>query len=97
MGITKTRLQAFKEAQKTGQISITKDTAKLFANMLQMEELLQSSITLLAKPYLPSIDEDNRISEVLLKAWQPFCDAYTKEVCDYISNNSLSLLDFKGL
>ncbi len=96
MEVQKTRLQAFEEAQKTGQIAITEETAKLFANILKMEGLLNDTITLLAAPYDDTVVESD-ITKRLLDAWQPFCDVYAKEVSDYITSNSLSLLDFKGL
>ena len=40
--VTKTRLQAFREAKQTGQIAITQHTAEILEHMMALEDVVDT-------------------------------------------------------
>ena len=95
------RLQAFTEAQETGKIAITSDTAKICANAVKMEILLQKSIDLLSDK--EEADDKERINAAitgrLYDSYLAFIYAFSKEVSKYIVENSIRNFsdEFEGL
>lgn len=93
----KTRLQAFEEAQKTGQITITEPTAKAMAELMKMDEAFWNIIEVFQSPY-PNTKFQDEISDKYGKLYIPLYHEILNGWIDYIDNaGGLSELDFKGL
>ena len=92
-----TRLEAFRQAQQTGQIAISEKTAKAFAECMQMDEAFWNIMELFQSNYAEAKVQDEIV--------QPYSEIYStlyneilKGIMDEcISENGLSMLEFKGL
>lgn len=94
----KTRLQAFEEAQQTGQIAITQPTAQIMAELMKMDEAFWNIIELFQSPYDGQTKVQDGISDQYSKLWLPLYHEILNGWVDYIENmGGLSELNFKGL
>ena len=90
-----TPLQAFQQAQETGQIAITKNTAGFFANYLQMEKYYNKAVESLTADYTDK-DSDN-IAMELHEPYRDLCEALFKQFFYNVTVESLGWNEFQGL
>lgn len=96
MGNTvKTRLEAFREAQKTGQIAITETTAGLFVALLTIEENVDNISDLLGSPYDDQYKDE--LSDRVHGYYEPMFKSLMNEITDHIKDVSLSSIEFQGI
>lgn len=95
METKKTRLQAFQEAQQTGQIAIQQTTAAVLAEVMKMEKTLDGITELFQSQYL-SDEYREEISNRFNNKWQPLYDEILAEWCELVKCN-MGFNDFKGL
>lgn len=94
----KTRLQAFEEAQKTGQIEITEPTARAMAELMKMDKAFWNIVEVFQSPYPNDPKYQDEISDQYSKLYLPLYHEILNGWVDYIENaGGLSELDFKGL
>ena len=93
-----TRLEAFRQAQQTGQIAITEPTAKVLAELMKMDEAFWSIVDVFQSPYHNAPKVQDEISDQYSGLWLPLYNEILKGWIDYIaSDGGLSELEFKGL
>lgn len=95
--IKKTRLQAFQEAQQTGQIAITEPTAKILKELVVMEEALSEIVGVIQSEYDHDNEYCNSIFDEYMKLWTPLRDGIMNAWRDRIVNNCIAFLEFEGL
>lgn len=93
----KTRLQAFLEAQREGQIAISKETAGIMAGMLEMDEAFWNIVDVFQSPYPNNLKAQEEISDRYYDKWRPLRDEILKGWLEWIDDNCLAFLDFKAL
>ena len=91
----KTRLEAFREAQKTGQIAISETTAGLFVSLLTIEESMDNISDLLGGNYDDSYKDE--ISDRVHGYYEPMFASLMNEIASHIKDVSLSSIEFQGL
>ena len=91
----KTRLEAFREAQKTGQIAISETTAGLFVSLLTIEENVDNISDLLGSDYDDSYKDE--ISDRVHGYYEPMFASLMNEIASHIKDVSLSSIEFQGL
>lgn len=92
---TKTRLQAFIEAQETGQIAITQRTAKILENMMRLEDIVDTLCDNLSDGY-PGEAQD-KIKDRIYSGYAQLSNAIYGEFADYLAMFSLCNIEFTGL
>lgn len=90
-----TPLQAIRQAQQTGQIAITKNTAEFIANFLQMENHYNKAVEAMTADYEGKSQDD--LAEKMHEHYRAFCEAFVKEFYYSVVLNNLGWDDFKGL
>lgn len=96
MGTTKkTRLEAFIEAQKTGQIAIKPKTAQILEHMMKLEEIIDTLYDDFSDGY-PS-DAQDEIYNRIYNAYSPIYEEVLNEFKDYLVMESLGCVYFEGL
>lgn len=91
----KTRLQAFIEAQETGQIAIRKRTAQILEHMMRLEDVVDTLCDEFSEGF--SGDAQDEINDRIYNAYAPLHEALLNEFKDYLAGNSLGFVDFEGL
>lgn len=91
----KTRLEAFIEAQKTGQIAIKPKTARILEHMMRLEEIVDTLYDDFSDGY-PS-DAQDEIYDRIYKAYSPIHEEVLNEFKDYLVMESLGCVEFEGL
>lgn len=92
-----TRLEAFEQAQNTGQIAISKNTAKAFAALVELERVFYDDmLDALTDKYRPQ--DYDEIAEPYTKAFSDLCSQLQRGIMEHcIYQNGLSMLEFKGI
>lgn len=91
----KTRLEAFIEAQKTGQIAIKPKTARILEHMMRLEEIVDTLYDDFSDGY-PS-DVQDEIYNRIYNAYTPIHEEVLNEFKDYLVMESLGCVEFGGL
>lgn len=91
----KTRLEAFIEAQKTGQITIKPKTARILEHMMRLEEIIDTLYDDFSDGY-PS-DAQDEIYDRIYNAYSPLHEKVLNEFKDYLAAESLGSVEFDGL
>lgn len=92
--VTKTRLQAFKEAKQTGQIAITQHTAEILEHMMTLEDVVDTLCDDFTQDYIR--DAQDAIYDRIYTAFGPFYEEIWNELKNRIST-SLCSVEFEGL
>lgn len=90
-----TPIEAMKQAQETGQIAITKNTAMAFEHLLEWQDHYAKLVDVLTSLY--DTDTGAAMIEDFNKQYQVLRDALVSQLNYNISVESLGTLDFKGL
>lgn len=92
-----TALQAFEQAQETGQIAISKNTAKAFAALMRLEEVFyEEMLAAITENYAPN--DYDEIVEPYTNIFSDLTNKLQEGIMQYcIYENGLSNLEFKGL
>lgn len=92
-----TQLEAFEDAWQSGQIAISKNTAKAFAALVKLESVFYNEVLeALTENYSPH--DYDQIAEQYEDVFNELCKALRYGIMDYcIFNNGLTMLEFKGL
>lgn len=91
----KTKLEAFIEAQKTGQIAIRPKTARILEHMMRLEEIVGTLYDDFSDGY-PS-DAQDEIYNRIYNAYTPIHEEVLNEFKDYLVMESLGCVEFGGL
>ena len=91
----KTRLEAFIEAQKTGQIAIKPKTAQILEHMMRLEEIIDTLYDDFSDGY--PADAQDEIYDSIYKAYSPIHEEVLNEFKDYLVMESLGCVYFEGL
>lgn len=96
MGTTKkTRLEAFIEAQKTGQIAIKPKTARILEHMMRLEEIIDTLYDDFSDGY--PADAQNEMYDRIYKAYTTIHEEVLNEFKDYLVMETLGGVEFEGL
>ncbi len=90
-----TALKAFENAQTTGQIPITIETAIFFSELLRMDEAFENIVDVLGVLY-PEETQDKILNELVDK-YTPFCDTAIKLWQKLILHKAIKDDPFKGI
>ena len=91
----KTRLEAFIEAQKTGQITIKPKTARILEHMMRLEEIIDTLYDDFSDGY--PADAQDEMCDRIYKAYSPIREEVLNEFKDYLVMESLGSVEFDGL
>ena len=91
----KTRLEAFIEAQKTGQIAIKPKTAQILEHMMRLEEIVDTLYDDFSDGY--PADAQDEICDRIYKAFSPIHEEVLNEFKNYLVMKSLGCVEFEGL
>lgn len=92
--VTKTRLQAFREAKQTGQIAITQHTAGILEHMMTLEDIVETLYDDFSQAYCH--DAQDEIYDRIYSAFGPFYEEIWNEFKTHISDRLCSM-EFEGL
>lgn len=92
-----TQLEAFEQAQETGQIAISENTAKAFAALVKLESVFYDEmLEALTEQYSSKLYDD--ITGPFADVFAELCNKLRAGIMDYcIFNNGLTKIEFKGL
>lgn len=90
-----TPLEAMKQAQETGQIAITKNTAKFLASFIQMEEHYNDAVEAMTAGFDGKTQDD--LARDMHEHYRTFCEAFVKEFYYNVVVEAFGWKEFKGL
>ena len=95
--IGKTLLEAFREAQKTGQIAITKETADILVHIMEVREATDTLYRDFSRRFEGQPNAQDAVSERIYEGLGYLTDAVRAEFVEYLEDNVFSNVTFSGL